>query len=55
MPWRELSVMDQREGFVKLALAPEANKRELCRRFGSVNSIIALGRHAADFFDSIGP
>jgi len=34
MPWRELSVMDQREEFVRLALAPGANKRELCRRFG---------------------
>lgn len=26
--------MDQREEFVRLALAPGANKRELCRRFG---------------------
>jgi transposase len=34
MPWRELSVVDQREEFVKLALAPGANKLELCRRFG---------------------
>jgi transposase InsO family protein len=34
MPWRELSVMDQREEFVRLALAEGANKRELCRRFG---------------------
>ena len=34
MPLRELSVMDQREEFVRLALAPGANKRELCRRFG---------------------
>ena len=34
MPWQELSVMDQREEFVWLALAPGANKRELCRRFG---------------------
>src|SRR5262245_33754031 len=34
MPWRELSVMDQREEFVRLALAPGANKGELCRRFG---------------------
>jgi transposase-like protein len=34
MPWRELSVIDQREEFVKLALAPGANKTELCRRFG---------------------
>jgi transposase InsO family protein len=34
MPWRERSVMDQREEFVRLALLPGANKRELCRRFG---------------------
>jgi transposase InsO family protein len=34
MPWRERSVMDQREEFVKLALASGANKSELCRRFG---------------------
>ena len=34
MPWRELSVMDQREEFVRLALAPGANKSELCRGFG---------------------
>src|SRR5208282_4964444 len=34
MPWRELSIMDQREEFVRLALAPGANRSELCRRFG---------------------
>ena len=34
MPWRERSIMDQREEFVMLALAASANKRELCRRFG---------------------
>ena len=34
MAWRERSVVDQREEFVSLALAPGANKRELCRRFG---------------------
>jgi transposase InsO family protein len=33
MPWREQSIMDQREEFVSLALAG-ANIRELCRRFG---------------------
>jgi transposase InsO family protein len=33
MPWREQSVMDQREEFVRFALAPGANMRELCRRF----------------------
>ncbi len=34
MPWTELSVMDQREEFVRLASAPGTNKKELCRRFG---------------------
>ena len=34
MPWRELSVMDQREEFVRLALSAGADKSELCRRFG---------------------
>ncbi|MGH8134205.1 MAG: IS481 family transposase [Steroidobacteraceae bacterium] len=34
MPWRELSIMDQREEFVRLALAAGANRSELCRRFG---------------------
>ena len=38
MPWRELTVIDQREEFVKLALAPGANMSELCRRFGIVRS-----------------
>ena len=34
MPWRELSVMDQREEFVRLALSAGADKSALCRRFG---------------------
>lgn len=34
MPWRELSVMEQREEFVRLAMASGANISELCRRFG---------------------
>jgi len=34
MPWQELSVMEQREEFVRLALLPGANVSELCRRFG---------------------
>jgi len=38
MPWRERTVIDQREEFVKLALAPGANMSELCRRFGIVRS-----------------
>src|SRR5262245_6510740 len=38
MPWRELTVTDQREELVKLALGPGANVRELCRRFGIARS-----------------
>lgn len=38
MPWQERTVIDQREEFVKLALAPRANMSELCRRFGIVRS-----------------
>ncbi len=34
MPWREVSVMDQRREFVSLAMQEGANRRELCRRFG---------------------
>ncbi|HEU4805818.1 MAG TPA: IS481 family transposase [Nitrobacter sp.] len=34
MPWREVSVMEQRREFVALAGQDGANRRELCRRFG---------------------
>lgn len=34
MPWREVSVMDQRREFVRLAMQEGTNRRELCRRFG---------------------
>ncbi len=34
MPWPEVSVMDQRREFVRLALQEGVNRRELCRRFG---------------------
>lgn len=34
MPWRDVSVMRQREEFVALAQQPGVNRRELCRRFG---------------------
>jgi transposase InsO family protein len=33
MPWRERSIMQQREEFVRLALLPGSNMSELCRRF----------------------
>jgi transposase InsO family protein len=49
MPLRERSIVDQREEFVKLALAPGANKRELCCRFGISRSkgYKWLGRYLA--------
>jgi transposase InsO family protein len=34
MPWREVSIMDQRREFVRLAMQEGTNRRELCRRFG---------------------
>jgi transposase InsO family protein len=34
MPWREVSIMDERREFVRLAMQEGANRRELCRRFG---------------------
>lgn len=34
MPWREVSVVEQRLEFVRLACCEGANRRELCRRFG---------------------
>lgn len=34
MPWRELSLMDQRKEFVRLFQQPDVNRRELCRRSG---------------------
>jgi transposase InsO family protein len=34
MPWQEVSTMSLRHEFVLLAMQPEANMSELCRRFG---------------------
>jgi transposase InsO family protein len=34
MPWREVSVVDQRREFVGLVMQEGVNRRELCRRFG---------------------
>lgn len=34
MPWQEVSVMEQRREFVRLAMQEGINRRELCRRFG---------------------
>jgi transposase InsO family protein len=50
MSFRELSIVDQREEFVMLALRPGANKSELCRRFGISRSKAYkwLGRYALE-------
>lgn len=34
MPWREVSVVQERREFIRLASQEGANRRELCRRFG---------------------
>ena len=34
MPWREVSKMEERREFVRLAQQEGSNRRELCRRFG---------------------
>jgi transposase InsO family protein len=34
MPWREVSLMDQRREFILLFQKTNVNRRELCRRFG---------------------
>ena len=34
MPFKEVSIVEQREEFCRLALKPGANVRELCRRIG---------------------
>ena len=34
MPWQEVSIMEQRREFVRLAGMEGSNRRELCRRFG---------------------
>jgi transposase InsO family protein len=50
MPWREVSIMDQRREFVELAMRDGANRRELCRRFEihPDTGYKWLGRWAAD-------
>jgi transposase InsO family protein len=50
MPWREVSIMDQRREFVRLAMQEGTNRRELCRRFGihPDTGYKWLGRWAAD-------
>jgi transposase-like protein len=38
MPWQEVSIVDQRREFVRLAMQEGVNRRELCRRFGIIPS-----------------
>jgi transposase InsO family protein len=50
MPWSEVSIVDQRREFVRLAMQEGANRRELCRRFGihPDTGYKWLGRWASD-------
>jgi len=50
MPWREVSKMDERREFVRLAMQEGANRRELCRRFKvhPATGYKWLGRWAAE-------
>ncbi len=34
MPWREVSAMDERREFVRLAMMEGVNRRQLCRHVG---------------------
>jgi homeodomain-containing protein len=49
MPWYEVSIMEQRREFVRLAMQAGVNRRELCRRFGISPEVGYkwLGRFAA--------
>jgi transposase InsO family protein len=49
MPWRDVSIMDERLEFLRLAGLEGANRRELCRRFGisPKTGYKWLTRHAA--------
>ncbi len=50
MPWNEVSVMDQREEFVKLAGMEGSKVRALCRRYGvsATTGYTWLGRYEAE-------
>jgi transposase InsO family protein len=52
MPWRERSIMSQREEFCRLARAPELTMRGLCRHFGISPS---TGYHWLQRFAAEGP
>jgi transposase InsO family protein len=48
MPWQPRAMMDIKQEFISLASKPEANRRELCRRFGisPTTGYALLARHA---------
>ena len=50
VPWQEVSKMDARREFVRLAGLEEANRRELCRRLGICleHSIVMAGLDQAE-------
>ena len=50
MPWSEVSIMDQREEFVRLARQEGSNMRALCRRYGvsPTTGYTWLGRYEAE-------
>lgn len=50
MPWQPRDLMNIKREFVELALAPGANRRELCRRFGigPKAAYALLARHAQE-------
>jgi hypothetical protein len=55
MPWREVSALDQRREFVRLAVQDGVNRRELCRRFGISPDVGYkwLARHMAGDADAL--
>lgn len=50
MPFEERSIVSHREEFCRLAVASDANVRELCRRFGisSATAYLWLGRYGSE-------
>ena len=55
MPWGEVTVQSQRQEFVRLGAEPQANIRELCRRFGvsPKTGYKWLGRYRAGGLDGL--
>jgi hypothetical protein len=51
MPWIEVSVMDQRGEFVRLAMQEGANRRELCRRIPPATKVTASTARRKGFLE----